>query len=813
MKKIIYSLIFLFSCFNTNAQINTSDNKVGEAFNKFYKLSRESIFLHLNKSTYIIGEDIWFKGYIYNKQMNEPFKGTSNVYVGIYDSIGNQIDKKLYFSDKGFTKGSISIDSTFASGVYYIKASTNWMKNFAENDAFIEKIKIYNGTITKTKVSETSDYDVQFLPEGGNLISGVQNTVGVKAINKYGYGVKIVKGIVRDESGSPISQFEGSVFGLGKFDISPEYKKKYSATLTFENGNEITYSLPESKEEGIGIIVRNSSEDKVMFVLTANNNTLEKMKDKNFFLLIHRDGIANKINVTFPENSLYAPFVLEKKTLQKGLNTITLFDDNENPVLERLFFNSYQMNVPEIKLSHSNIQNDSLTISIKTFSNSNVIKNMSISVLPENTLAYEHKNNILSTFLLKPYLKGFIENPSYYFKNSTPKKTSELDLLLLTQGWSRYSWDAIFNNPPKEVFEFENGITFNGIINSKINKKDKVFLHPNQKNASRIIDITQDGKKFNIPNYFPDKSEKIKLSLIKNNGNLIKPTIQMSIKDNNAIDSIKTWNDNVVEKNILNDDASNNFSDLISQKNVNQLDEVTVVQNRYTQNVDVPYIYRNKVTKVTKDIAETFPDFTDVMRNRGYNIRVNAELGYGTDRVTVVTRIPLSLVANSSKDVNISLPAPLIYVNGIQLSSFDALYELATADIDSYFIDRSGNGEGGGGAGVIRIYTKKDVGFSSILDEDKTISNKIYEYVTDKGFERAKQFYVPKYKTYSYKAFENFGVIHWLPEVITNEKGEAAFKILDTKTKNVSFFIEGMGEDGSLFSILKTVHLEPENKK
>ena len=55
--------------------------------------------------------------------------------------------------------------------------------------------------------------------------------------------------------------------------------------------------------------------------------------------------------------------------------------------------------------------------------------------------------NIEAAFLLTPYLKGYIEKPSYYFNNTDRKKLIELDLLLLTQGWSKYDWNDIFYSP------------------------------------------------------------------------------------------------------------------------------------------------------------------------------------------------------------------------------------------------------------------------------------------------------------------------------------------------------------------------------
>jgi len=57
------------------------------------------------------------------------------------------------------------------------------------------------------------------------------------------------------------------------------------------------------------------------------------------------------------------------------------------------------------------------------------------------------------------------------------------------------------------------------------------------------------------------------------------------------------------------------------------------------------------------------------------------------------------------------------------------------------------------------------------------------------------------------KSFHNYEAIHWSSELITNEKGEVTFKVLNTLTNRISFYIEGMGEDGSLFSTRETIDI------
>ena len=61
-----------------------------------------------------------------------------------------------------------------------------------------------------------------------------------------------------------------------------------------------------------------------------------------------------------------------------------------------------------------------------------------------------------------PFIKGF--------KNINRKKLNELDLLLLTQGWSKYDWNNIFKKPPINNFEFENGIDVTVNLNNSLKK-------------------------------------------------------------------------------------------------------------------------------------------------------------------------------------------------------------------------------------------------------------------------------------------------------------------------------------------------------
>ena len=125
-----------------------------------------------------------------------------------------------------------------------------------------------------------------------------------------------------------------------------------------------------------------------------------------------------------------------------------------------MIFNYKDIKISQLDAIKIKKSSDSLDISIsyKTV-NTTTLNNISISVLPQNTITYNQQQNIVSQTYLQPYIKGAVDNAPFYFKNTNNATKYHLDNLLLTQGWSSYSWNAIFNHSPNLNYFFEKGIT------------------------------------------------------------------------------------------------------------------------------------------------------------------------------------------------------------------------------------------------------------------------------------------------------------------------------------------------------------------
>ncbi|MCX6262344.1 MAG: carboxypeptidase-like regulatory domain-containing protein, partial [Bacteroidia bacterium] len=86
-----------------------------------------------------------------------------------------------------------------------------------------------------------------------------------------------------------------------------------------------------------------------------------------------------------------------------------------------------------------------------------------VSVVDGNQIeGFEKKPDIISYLLLESEIRGYIEQPFYYFDTTIIGLYQALDNLLLTQGWRNFVW----NNLPDEAIKFnypaEEGFTVSG---------------------------------------------------------------------------------------------------------------------------------------------------------------------------------------------------------------------------------------------------------------------------------------------------------------------------------------------------------------
>ena len=99
-------------------------------------LLREKVYIHLNKSIYLINENIWFTAYVAEDYNNTPSLNTTNLHVNLLNETETIIDSRDLFIDKGTGTGNFLIDPDLISGKYCIHTSINYMKNFGKENVY-----------------------------------------------------------------------------------------------------------------------------------------------------------------------------------------------------------------------------------------------------------------------------------------------------------------------------------------------------------------------------------------------------------------------------------------------------------------------------------------------------------------------------------------------------------------------------------------------------------------------------------------------------------------------------------------------------
>ena len=88
------------------------------------------------------------------------------------------------------------------------------------------------------------DFSANFLPEGGNLIAGIEQVVAFRAVGVDGYSVE-VEGVVKNRAGEVVCKLHSQHKGMGKFSIVAKAGEKYTVELRTKEGVTRSFVLPE----------------------------------------------------------------------------------------------------------------------------------------------------------------------------------------------------------------------------------------------------------------------------------------------------------------------------------------------------------------------------------------------------------------------------------------------------------------------------------------------------------------------------------------------------------------------------------------
>ncbi|MDB4926689.1 carboxypeptidase-like regulatory domain-containing protein [Mucilaginibacter sp.] len=363
--------------------------------------------------------------------------------------------------------------------------------------------------------------DVQFMPEGGNMVNGINTRVGFKAISEDGKAVDI-SGKVFNSKNIEVVTFKSTHKGMGSFELTPVAGESYNAKVTLAGNIAKSYPLPAINTTGTTL--RIEAKEKELEV--SINATPDVLSSTNTYYLIAqtRGLICYTAAISFKNGPV-------KKTIGKdlfptGIAHFTLFNSANQPLNERIAYISHndnlQISVAAGKPVYSIRDSIALAITVKDNAGKPVRGNFSLAVTDDSQVRADSiGSNIISNLLMTSDLKGTVEEPGWYFEKNTPERIIAFDNLLLTQGWVGYDWKAIFGaKPPQPQFAAEPEFIVQGKVTNIFNKgveKAGMVLFSRKPEFVRDTVTDKDGR-FTFRKLFPIDTAEFKIQARNRSG-------------------------------------------------------------------------------------------------------------------------------------------------------------------------------------------------------------------------------------------------------------------------------------------------------
>lgn len=644
----------------------------------------------------------------------------------------------------------------------------------------------------------TQPDDIQFFPEGGQLITGVRTKIAFKAVAPSGLGID-VKGSVVDNNNNLVTEFASSHLGMGEFVLLPEDGKTYSVKVSYADGTTATPEFPKVGSDGLALSLDNNDPNVLNLKLQCDDSFLKDFKDKTFFILGKSGGaICFAAKLVLKDLVYSAP--IPKSKFPTGIAQLTVFTDDGEPVSERIAFIQHndQMNVaingdhPE----YATRQKVKLNILAKN-ADQPAEANFSVAVIDEDKVPYNEnaETTILTNLLLTSDIKGYIEQPNYYFNHPDQKALNDLDILLLTQGYRRFSYDDILNNKmPSLKYYPEQGITISGTLRGnngipvnhgsvKIKIPDKNFF------ASTVTDA--DGR-FSFANLvFPD-SVKVTVSAAENP----RPSDLSLTVDGDPRQDFPINYDAPDE--ITNIDSALSVylkNSKMQYSNVHMLREV-VVKDTKIQKVPNHTDYANLASLsvlpdhlIKGDQFSGCNDIADCLKGLAQGMIFDNNNFYVFSDYSQGKRVPAQIfVKGAPVDINY-----LLNLNPAEVESVEIFLKDELGLVNSAY-----NSDG-----AIVVNMKKMETTKISYNELKQMIGNHYEITYNpRGYQPIRTFYLPRYVGAAANQSQHTDMrstIYWNPNVTTDKTGAASVEFYNADGQGTyRVTVEGIDKDGNL---------------
>lgn len=630
----------------------------------------------------------------------------------------------------------------------------------------------------------TNDFDVKFFPEGGALLSIPHQNVAFKAQGADGFS-KEVEGFLFNSKGDTLTNFRSEHNGMGIFTMNPVNNETYYVTVRTNDSITKRFDLPAIEPKGISIAMSHYKQE-IRYEIQKTEATEWPQK---LFLLAHTRG---KLAILQPINPKRTFGKMNDSLFTEGITHFMLIDEQGNALSERLIF------VPDHKPNQWQITTDqptygkrekvSLQIAAKDNEGNPVEGTFSVSITDRKSIQPDSlADNILSNLLLTSDLKGYVEDPAYYFLNQDARTLRSIDYLMMTHGWRRHKMENVLRTPSLNFTNYiEKGQTISGRImgffGANVKKGPICVLAPKY----NIIATTETDEKgqFIVNTSFRDSTTFLVQARTKKGFagvDILMDPPQYPVATHKApyFNGATTF----MEDYLMN---TRDQYYMEGGMRVYNLKEVTVTAKR--ERPSSKSIYTGGINT--------------------YTVEEDRLQGYGQTAFDAASRLPSVTITNGSEIHirNNSEPAIIVIDDIVYEDASDILKDIQVSDMSSISLLRGADAvilgpRASGGAVVITLKDPRNL--------PARPAQGIITY-TPLGYSESVEFYHPTYDTPEKKNAQRSdfrSTVYWNPELRLDAEGKATIEYYTPdSTAPEDIIIEGVDKNGKVCRILQTIN-------
>ncbi|MFN3555802.1 MAG: TonB-dependent receptor [Bacteroidales bacterium] len=411
--------------FSASSQVNPTAGITGAG--SLEQTGLNTVYLHLDKSTYFAGDIIWYKSYVVDPFTLVPANQNVNVFVELNHQSGQTVLTGTHRAEGGVVSGHFTLPDSLPDGNYVLRAFTSdvfihpnlqfrrelYIQNPGEAQYISRSSLRQNHRFNRDLQREQSTLTGSVKAEGGSLVAGVPGVVVFRLYAPLFKGQQDVSWRLTDQQRQILAEGTTGPMGYGRASWTPVAGANYFIEFLPAQGARVQIRVPSVKPSGAVMALDVSDENLLMFNIHQSPSLISEA-----IFVIHGGGKVFYQQELINETS--TTIAVPRNDLAAGVNVATLFHPSGEILAERLFFVP-QPAMPDFAVELHERQKDEKTLLAIDLVGQQIVENtvFSVSVTEFSQQELLRPYNIFSDLWLSSRLGVSIASPGSLFEDSS----------------------------------------------------------------------------------------------------------------------------------------------------------------------------------------------------------------------------------------------------------------------------------------------------------------------------------------------------------------------------------------------------------